>query len=112
MSDMRTYTRSQLRRMKDRTDWDRVADTSDAEIARTIAADPDWTEFKDVDWSKAELVAPPRKKPISIRVDEDVLDFFKAQGAGYQRRINAVLRAYVAQAGKSAAKRAARRKAG
>lgn len=112
MSDVRIYTRSQLRRMKDRTDWDRVADTSDAEIERAIAADPDWAEFKDVDWSKADLVAPPRKKPISIRVDEDVLDFFKAQGVGYQRRINAVLRAYVAQAGKSATNQRGKRNAG
>lgn len=34
---------------------------------------------------------------ISIRVDEDVLDWFKGEGAGYQRRINAVLRSYVEQ---------------
>ena len=40
---------------------------------------------------------PPKKKAISIRVDEDVLDFFKREGAGYQRRINAVLRSYMQQ---------------
>jgi uncharacterized protein (DUF4415 family) len=40
---------------------------------------------------------PPKKKAISIRVDEDVLDYFKQQGAGYQRRINAVLRSYMEQ---------------
>ena len=74
--------------------------------------DPDWVEFKDVDWTSADLVVPPRKRPISIRVDEDVLDFFKGQGTGYQRRINAVLRAYMTQIGKSAARPGRRRKAG
>ena len=34
---------------------------------------------------------------IKIRVDEDVLDYFKGEGAGYQRRMNAVLRSYVEQ---------------
>ena len=36
----------------------------------------------------------PRKTAISLRVEEDVLDWFKAQGPGYQTRINAVLRAF------------------
>jgi uncharacterized protein (DUF4415 family) len=40
---------------------------------------------------------PAEKKAISIRVDEDVLDYFKQQGAGYQRRMNAVLRSYMQQ---------------
>jgi len=60
-----------------------------------MARDPDWADFRDIDWSEAVLVIPPKKKAISIRVDEDVLDFFRKQGAGYQRRINAVLRSYV-----------------
>jgi uncharacterized protein (DUF4415 family) len=51
----------------------------------------------DVDWSKAVVVTPPKKKAISIRVDEDVLNYFKKQGTGYQRRMNAVLRFYVEQ---------------
>jgi uncharacterized protein (DUF4415 family) len=112
MSDVRTYTRSQLRRMKDRTDWDRVANTTDVEVERSMADDPDWAEFRDVEWSKADLVLPARKKPISIRVDEDVLDFFKEQGTGYQRRINAVLRAYMTAIRRSGAKPGRRRKAG
>ena len=36
----------------------------------------------------------PPKTSISLRVDQDVLDWFKSQGAGYQTRINAVLRAF------------------
>ena len=51
----------------------------------------------DIDWSEAALVVPAKKKAISIRIDEDVLDFFKSQGEGYQRRMNAVLRYYMQQ---------------
>jgi uncharacterized protein (DUF4415 family) len=73
---------------------------TDEQIEAAIANDPDWEQFKDVDWSKAVLVIPPRKKAISIRVDEDVLDFFKREGEGYQRRMNAVLRSYMQQKSK------------
>jgi len=70
------------------------------EIAAAIADDPDWAGTETIDWSKAELILPARKKAISIRLDEDVLDFFKQQGGGYQRRINAVLRSYMEQTAK------------
>ena len=42
-----------------------------------------------------ELASPPAKKPISIKLDEDVLGFFKSEGSRYQTHINAVLRAYM-----------------
>lgn len=37
----------------------------------------------------------PRKKQITLRIDEDIIGWFKAQGDGYQTRINDLLRAYV-----------------
>ena len=50
------------------------------------------------DWASAVahrgLPVPSRKTQVALRVDDDVLEWFKAQGAGYQARINAVLRAY------------------
>lgn len=46
-------------------------------------------------WVEASLRDPTRKKLISLRVDPAVLDFFKAQGPGYQTRMNAVLTAYM-----------------
>jgi uncharacterized protein (DUF4415 family) len=79
-----------------KTDWAAVDALSDAEIEAAVRADPDAVPF-DLDWSEAVLVVPPKKKAISIRVDEDVLEFFKTQGAGYQRRMNAVLRSYMDQ---------------
>jgi uncharacterized protein (DUF4415 family) len=82
---------------KIKSDLDKLRSLTDEEIEASIANDPDWQEFKDIDWSEAVLVIPPKKKAISIRVDEDVLDYFKKEGAGYQRRINAVLRSYMQQ---------------
>jgi len=79
-----------------RTDWQYLDSLTDDEIAAAVARDPDAAPF-DIDWSHAVLVVPPKKKAISIRVDPDVLDYFKKEGAGYQRRINAVLRSYVEQ---------------
>lgn len=82
-------------RRKGKTDWAAVDALTDEEIDTSIANDPDWSE--DWHWSDAVLVIPPRKQAISIRIDEDVLGFFKKGGPGYQRRINAVLRSYVQQ---------------
>jgi uncharacterized protein (DUF4415 family) len=38
---------------------------------------------------------PPRKRGVHIRLDADVVDWFKSQGPGYQTRMNAVLRAFM-----------------
>ena len=86
-----------LERRKSETDWARLDALTDEEIEASIANDPDWQEFKDLDWSEAVLVIPPKKRAISIRLDEDVLDYFKKDGAGYQRRMNAVLRSFMQQ---------------
>ena len=83
-------------RRKGKTDWARVDALTDEDIAKAVADDPDAAPI-DIDWSDAVLVIPAKKKAISIRVDEDVLDFFKSEGDGYQRRINAVLRSYMQQ---------------
>ena len=45
--------------------------------------------------ARRELPAAPRKEAISLRLDAEVLDWFRARGPGYQTRINAVLRAYM-----------------
>ena len=79
-----------------KTDWAAVDALTDEEIEAAVRRDPDAVPL-DFDWSKAILVIPPRKRAISIRLDEDVLDYFKKEGAGYQRRMNAVLRSYMQQ---------------
>jgi uncharacterized protein (DUF4415 family) len=100
MKKERIVTRRWGDRRKGKTDWARLDAMTDEEVEASIANDPDWADFKDIDWSDAVLVIPARKKAISIRVDEDVLDFFKKEGDGYQRRINAVLRSYMQQKAK------------
>ena len=86
-------------RRKGKTDWARLDKLTDEDIAKAVANDPDAVPI-DIDWSDAVLVIPTKKKAISIRVDEDVLNFFKKEGNGYQRRINAVLRSYMQQTAK------------
>jgi uncharacterized protein (DUF4415 family) len=82
--------------MEDRTDWARVEALTDEDIARAVADDPDAAPLLDEAWfKKARLVPPDPKVPISIRIDRDVLEWFRCQGPRYQTKINAVLRAYV-----------------
>ena len=82
---------------EDKTDWARVNALSDEDILAAMRDDPDWAEFMDVDWSKAVVVYPAAKKAVSIRLDEDVIDFFKQGGPGYQTRMNAVLRHFMTE---------------
>jgi len=57
--------------------------------------DPDDAiEPVDMDWVTIELPLPRRKVHTSLRLDADMLEWFKAQGRGYQTRINAILRSY------------------
>lgn len=46
-------------------------------------------------WKSARVVMPPGKTSVHLRVDSDVVDWFKARGKGHLTRMNAVLRAYV-----------------
>ena len=74
-----------------RTDWRKLRKQKDSEIDCSDIA-PLSKEF----FAKATLRLPQPKPSISIRLDPDILDWFKRQGRGYQTRINAVLRMYVA----------------
>ena len=76
-----------------RADLSRLRRVSDAEIRRTSPS-----ELADLPanfWDDAEVVAPTSKRAISLRLDEDVLDWFRRSGPRYQTRMNAVLRIYV-----------------
>jgi uncharacterized protein (DUF4415 family) len=76
-------------------DLERLRRVSDREIRRT--SPPDLADLPEDFWERAAIVDPVPKQPISLRVDLDVLDWFKAQGPRYQSRMNAVLRSYMAQ---------------
>src|SRR2546430_2010903 len=83
-----------LARGDSRTDWASVKGMTEEELEASIATDPD-DVHASVDWKKAVKGAPPPKRDIHIRIDADVLDWFKRTGRGYQTRINDVLRTFV-----------------
>jgi uncharacterized protein (DUF4415 family) len=88
------------RRLKGKTDWRRVKAMGDAEIGRAVARDPDQSFAGAEFWRTARLVLPAPKEKVSLRLDRDVLDFFRRSGRRYQTRINGVLRAFMqAQSG-------------
>lgn len=77
-----------------RTDWDAVKGMTEEQLEASIAVDAD-DVHEPVDWTRAVQGLPARKRDIHIRLDEDVLDWFRRTGRGYQTRINNVLRAFM-----------------
>ncbi len=76
-----------------RADWDRLRRMSEEEIERT--SPPELANLPEDFWKDARVVYPDPKVPISVRIDRDVLEWFRRQGPKYQSRMNAVLRAYM-----------------
>ena len=72
------------------TDWERLATMPDSEIDFS-----DSPELGDAFFDNATLKMPQPKEPISLRLDQDVVDWYRKQGPGYQTRMNAVLRMYM-----------------
>ena len=92
------------------SDLAKVDETTDEEIARQIAEDPDTApELTDEWFDKADLHygetllrrgrgRPPLEAPkklVSLRLDQDVIDAFRGGGPGWQSRINAALRKHL-----------------
>jgi len=73
-----------------RTDWDKLARIPDGAIDVSDVPELDEEFFRE-----AKLRLPKGKQSVSLRLDSDVVDWFKRQEKGYQTKINAVLRAYV-----------------
>ena len=96
--DIKTYSADELRRVRDRegslTDWAKVDCLSQDELDRLIAEDENERDSAP-DWTRARLVMPQPKRSVNLRLDPDIIEFFKAQGKGHIRRMQAVLRAYV-----------------
>ena len=72
-----------------KTNWDRLAKMEDQDIDTS-----DIPQLSDNFFQNAELRVPI-KKPVTLRLDADVLEWFKAGGKGYQTRINQLLRKYM-----------------
>jgi uncharacterized protein (DUF4415 family) len=94
------HTDEELRAMQARgeskNDWKVATAMTNAQLEAAIAGDPEEAGMV-VDWAQASVELPEPKAVLNMRVDRDVLEFFRRQGRGYQTKINAVLRSYVEQ---------------
>jgi uncharacterized protein (DUF4415 family) len=86
--------RSSKPRKASGTDWERLRRKSNREIREGIAADPDAQATDEKFWKDAKVVWPVPKQMVTMRLDADLLRWFRRQ-PGYQTRINAILRAYM-----------------
>jgi uncharacterized protein (DUF4415 family) len=90
-----SYTAAELREMERRgeskSDWKAAA-----KKPLPSGDDPD-DAMEEIDWATADLPLPRRKAHTTLRLDADMLSWFRAQGKGYQTRINAILRKYFEQ---------------
>lgn len=76
-----------------KTDWARLDQMKPAEVEAIAIADRDGAPISDAEWAKAEIVHP-HKVAVGLKLDHDLLGWFKSQGKGYQTRINTILRHY------------------
>ncbi len=67
----------------------------DALTEEELEASIDYEDEGVFDWSKAQPGFPQPKRQMTVRFDGDIIDWFKAQGSGYQTRMNAVLRSFM-----------------
>jgi uncharacterized protein (DUF4415 family) len=75
------------------TDWERLRRQREGQEPIDLS---DITEADPSFWEDATVVIPDAKTKLTIRIDTDVYRWFTAQGPGYQTRMNAVLRSYMA----------------
>jgi uncharacterized protein (DUF4415 family) len=85
--------REPRRPSRGRAELSRLRRVTAAEIRRT--SPPELADLPANFWDEAAVVVPTPKRAVSIRLDEDVLDWFRRSGPRYQTRMNAVLRLYV-----------------
>ncbi len=90
---------------KSGTDWERLSTMSDEEI--DLSENP---ELGESFFSNAALRMPEPKKSVSIRIDKDVIEWYKRQGPGYQTRMNTVLRMYMQAKSRTARRVPSKRK--
>lgn len=90
------YTADELAAMRQRGEGQTDYAWFDAMTEEELEASIDRDEEGEIDWSTLQVGIPGPKQQLTVRFDRDVIEWFKAQGAGYQTRMNAVLRSYVA----------------
>jgi uncharacterized protein (DUF4415 family) len=86
--------KAKVKRGEDRTDWSKADAITGRKLEASIRADAD-DVHEEPDWTQAVMGVPMPKDHINIRIDHDVLEWFKGSGRGYQTLMNNVLRAFV-----------------
>ena len=86
--------RTKIARGEDRTNWAKANAVTGAKLDASIRADVDDVQGEP-DWTQAVMGVPSPKEHINIRVDQEVLQWFRSTGRGYQTLMNNVLRAFV-----------------
>ena len=76
------------------TDWNRLRRSTPGAIRKGIASDTDARVTDARFWKDAKVVLPTPKEIVTMRLDSDLLRWFRRE-RGYQTRINAILRAYM-----------------
>lgn len=89
------YTRHNL--PKGKTDWKKVKSLSEKEIEAAAESDPDSPVWTKEMFDSATLRMSQKKISVHMYLDQDVVQWFKLRGRGYQTRINSVLKSYVHQ---------------
>lgn len=82
-----------------RSDWEKASGMTQAQIEASVASDPDEGDMV-MDWENVTVELPQPKAVLNMRIDKDILEYFRKTGKGYQSRINAVLRSYVERKGR------------
>jgi uncharacterized protein (DUF4415 family) len=79
--------------LKGKTDWRRLDRQTSVRTEAIAMGGRDGRPMSDEEWAMAEVIHP-QKVPVGLKLDDDVLGWFKSQGKGYQTRINTILRRY------------------
>lgn len=91
---MNDDTSGNISKSRPKTDWKRLRTMTDKEVHAAVVGDPDVRPTDESFWKNARVVMPKPKETVTIRLDADLLAWFRRE-RGYQTRINAILRAYM-----------------
>lgn len=91
---MKDATTGRTSQRKTGTDWEALSRLSAADIRAGLDGDPDARATDENFWKDARVVLPKPKRLVTLRLDADLLEWFRRE-SGYQTRINAILRAYM-----------------
>lgn len=95
--DIVSYTAKQLATMqhKSETNFEFLHNLTDAEIEAASREDQDLQETTGNWYESAIMITPKAKRQLTIRLEAEVIDWYKGQGKGYQLRMSDVLKAYM-----------------